>query len=253
MARMARVVVPGYPHHVTQRGVRSLDVFFSDEDRLEYLRLMREQCDRFGLHVVSYCLMDNHVHFVVVPEKEESLARAIGEAHRLYTRMVNFRDGVRGFLFQGRFFSCPLDAAYLLACIRYVERNPVRVLAEIKHAWDYRWSSARYRLGLEETDPLLEARGRESQFSLILESGLNWRALLAKEDEDDDVQVLLKKTRTGRPCGAASFVERMEELTGRVLKPQKPGPKTEEGNEVIVLPQRRNVADPHKKKAGRKV
>ena len=107
MARMARVVVPEYPHHVTQRGVRSMNVFFSDEDRLEYLRLMKEQCDRFGLHVLSYCLMDNHVHFVVVPEREESLARAIGEAHRLYTRMVNFRDGVRGFPVPGPVFFLP--------------------------------------------------------------------------------------------------------------------------------------------------
>lgn len=231
-----------------------MDVFFSDEDRVEYLRLMREQCDRFGLQVLSYCLMDNHVHFVVVPEREESLARAVGEAHRLYTRMINFRDNVRGFLFQGRFFSCPLDEAYLLACIRYVERNPVRVLDGIKHAWDYRWSSARYRLGLEETDPLLETRGQESKSSQILESGLNWRALLTKEVDDDDVQALLKKTRTGRPCGAESFVERMEELTGRVLKPQKPGPKMQESKKVMAaLPLRRRVASPRQGRAGRKV
>jgi len=250
---MARVVVPEYPHHVTQRGVRSLNVFFSDEDRFAYLRLMREQCDRFGLHVLSYCLMDNHVHFIVVPERAESLARAIGEAHRLYTRMVNFRDGVRGFLFQGRFFSCPLDERYLLACIRYVERNPVRVLDGIRHAWDYRWSSARYRLGLEKTDPLLEVRGPESRYSRVLASGLNWKSLLSKEEDEEVVQNLLKKTRTGRPCGEDQFVERMEQMTGRILKPQKPGPKSQDSTKAVADSRQRGSAVPRKKSAGKKV
>lgn len=250
---MARVVVPEYPHHVTQRGVRSMNVFFSDEDRLEYLRLMREQCDRFGLHVLSYCLMDNHVHFVVVPAREESLARAIGEAHRLYTRMVNFRDGVRGFLFQGRFFSCPLDEAYLLACVRYVERNPVRVLGGIRHAWDYRWSSARYRLGLEKTDPLLEAGGKMAQYFRLLASDLHWKSLRSKEEDEDVVQTLLKKTRTGRPCGNDLFVERMEQMTGRTLKPQKPGPKTQDSTNAAADSGQRRNAGPRKKSAGKKV
>lgn len=251
MARMARVVVPGYPHHVTQRGVRSMDIFASDDDRLEYLRLMKEQCDRFGLHVLAYCLMDNHVHFVAVPEREESLARAIGEAHRLYTRMVNLRDGVRGFLFQGRFFSCPLDEKYLLTCIRYVERNPVRVVEGIRRAWDYHWSSARYRLGLADTDPLVEAGDPEATYSRLLDEGLNWRMLLSGEEDDSEVQILLKKTRTGRPCGDESFVERMESLTGRVLKPAKPGPKTDD-EKMTALFSRRHGSPAAKKSRGRK-
>jgi len=230
-----------------------MDVFSSDEDRIEYLRLMKEQCDRFSLHFLSYCLMDNHVHFVVVPEREESIARAIGEAHRLYTRMVNFRDGVRGFLFQGRFFSCPLDEAYLLACIRYVERNPVRVLDGIRQAWEYRWSSARYRLGLEESDPLLDVRGQESKYSLMLEKGLNWKSLLRKEEDDEAVQILLKKTRTGRPCGDDLFVERMEQLTGRVLKPQRPGPKTLDSTNTMAISRRGRSSNPRKRRVGKKV
>ena len=92
MARMARVVLPNYPHHITQRGVRSMEIFHTDDDRHQYLRLIRQQGDRFGLRFVSYCLMSNHVHLVAVPEQEDSLARSIGEGHRLYTRMVNFRQ-----------------------------------------------------------------------------------------------------------------------------------------------------------------
>ena len=86
MARMARVVLPTFPHHITQRGVRSMPIFFSDEDREEYLRLQKEQGDRFGVRFISYCLMTNHVHLIAIPDDETSLSRGIGEAHRLYTR-----------------------------------------------------------------------------------------------------------------------------------------------------------------------
>jgi len=82
--------------------------FFKDQDRPEYINFLNEQSIRFGLSVIAYCLMTNHVHLLAVPEREDSLAKAVGEAHRQYTRMINFRENVRGFLFQGRFSSCPV-------------------------------------------------------------------------------------------------------------------------------------------------
>jgi len=219
MTRLARVVLPRYPHHVTQRGVRSMEIFQGDDDRLEYLQLLRQQGDRFGLRFLSYCLMDNHVHLVAVPEKEDSLARAIGEGHRLFTRMVNFRQGVKGYLFQGRFFSCPLDQDYLYACVRYVERNPVRVIKGIKYAWDYKWSSARYHVGLSKNDPLIGDMD-------MLEEIDDWRYFLSEENDNPDF--LRAQTRSGRPCGNKTFYEKAEILTGRTLLPQKPGPKSNE-------------------------
>jgi putative transposase len=216
MARMARVVLPGYPHHITQRGVRSMEIFQSDDDRREYLRLMREQGDRFGLRFVSYCLMSNHVHLVAIPEQEDSLARAIGEGHRLYTRMVNFRQGVRGYLFQGRFFSCPLDQKYLYACVRYVERNPVGIIKGVKHAWEYPWSSARHHAGMSEGDPLVTGND-------LLADIDDWKLFLSKEE--DDLDLLRQKTRTGRPCGSNAFCKKAEHLTGRALRQGKPGRK----------------------------
>ncbi len=117
MARLARVVLPGVPHHITQRGVRSINIFSSDEDRTYYLELLRSASEEFGMSVLSYCLMNNHVHLLVVPERETSLSNGIGMVHRHYSRMVNFRENTRGYLFQGRFFSCPLDDRHLSAVL----------------------------------------------------------------------------------------------------------------------------------------
>ena len=131
MARIARIVVPGYPHHVTQRGNRRQETFFCDDDYREYISLMSQWCGENRVEIRAYCLMPNHVHLIAVPGEKESLARAIGEAHRRYTRYVNFREGWRGYLRQGRFASCVLDQRHLIAAARYVELNPVRAgLAE---------------------------------------------------------------------------------------------------------------------------
>ena len=111
MARLARVVAPGLPHHVTQRGNRRQPAFFCEDDYRAYLQELRVQSKRWGLQVWAYCLMTNHVHLIVVPETETSLARGLGEAHRHYTRRVHFREGWRGYLWQGRFASVPLDEA----------------------------------------------------------------------------------------------------------------------------------------------
>src|SRR5687767_1519891 len=99
MARLARIVIPGVAHHVTQRGNRRLPVFFSDDDRKLYLELVREGCARAGVRCLAWCLMDNHIHLILVPEDQDGLRKALGEAHRRYTRAVNFREGWRGYLF----------------------------------------------------------------------------------------------------------------------------------------------------------
>src|SRR5450759_4769932 len=157
MARISRIVVPDYPHHVTQRGVRSMDVFDSEEDRWAYLGFLSEEAQRFGVDILAWCLMTNHVHFVAVPHTEMSLARGFGEAHRRYTRMKNFAQKVRGYLFQGRFSSSVLDVNHLLAAVRYVELNPVKA-GMVAHAWQYPWSSAGFHTGKTESDLLVKDR-----------------------------------------------------------------------------------------------
>ncbi len=126
---------------MTQRGNNRQDVFFVDDDRRAYLDVLGEQAERFGLRVLGYCLMTNHVHLIVAPEREESLAKAVGRTHWLYTQAVNRLHGRSGHLWQNRFHSCPLDAAHTWAALRYVDRNPVRARL-VRRAWRYEWSSA---------------------------------------------------------------------------------------------------------------
>ena len=160
MARLARVVVPGMPHHITQRGNRRQQTFFQEGDFQVYLELMAEWCAKETVAIWSYCLMPNHVHLIAVPQSEDGLRRAIGEAHRRYTRHVNFRKKWRGHLWQGRFASFVMDEPYLLATARYIERNPVRARLT-KLAGDYAWSSAKAQLSgsddmLVKAAPLLK-------------------------------------------------------------------------------------------------
>jgi putative transposase len=163
MARLARVVIPRELHHVTQRGNRRQETFFCDDDYEAYIELMAEWCEREGVAVWAYCLMPNHVHLVAVPSSEEALRRGIGEAHRRYSRRINFREGWRGHLSQGRFASFPMDEAHVYVATRYVELNPVRArLASTPDAWP--WSSAAAHMdgrddGLVRVGPLLAAYG----------------------------------------------------------------------------------------------
>ena len=180
MARVGRVVAVGHPHHVTQRGNRRQRVFFGVGDYRAYLALMAEWCGRCDNAVWAYCLMPNHVHLVVVPASEQGFRVGIGEAHRRYTRRINFRKGWRGHLWQGRFGSCVLDEPHLLAAVRYVEQNPVRG-GLVERPEDWPWSSAAAHLAgtddvLVQVDPMLE---------LVKSFVSDWRAYLACESPEE--------------------------------------------------------------------
>lgn len=216
MARIARVVVPHIPHHITQRGNRRMDTFFSEADFREYLCLMAEWCNRCKVQVWSYCLMSNHVHLIVVPETEDGLRRAIGEAHRRYTRHINFQKGWKGHLWQGRFGSFPMDEQYLIATARYIELNPVKA-GIVKKPEDYKWCSAQAHLQGED-DILVKV---EPLLSIIPD----WRQFLASDLSEEEYETLRRHERTGRPLGNTDFVEKVEKLTARVFRRQKPGPK----------------------------
>jgi putative transposase len=215
MARLARVVVPGYPHHVTQRGNRRQAAFFNEGDYEVYLDLMAQWCGVYGVEVWAYCLMPNHVHLIAVPESEEGLCRAIGEAHRRYTRHVNFREGWRGHLWQGRFASFVMEESYLAAAVRYVEMNPVRARL-VRAAGLYRWSSARAHLEGED-DLLVKVRP-------LLDRLGDWRRVVGKDTiREEALKMLRMHERTGRVLGSEGFVSQVEALVGREVRPGKPG------------------------------
>jgi putative transposase len=213
---MARAVVPGVPHHVVQRGNRRQNVFFKDRDYETYLRLMAEWCRKCGVEIWAYCLMPNHVHLVAVPEDENSLARAIGEAHRRYTVTVNKREYWSGYLWQGRFASYAMDEEHLSAAVRYIELNPVRagLVGQARH---WRWSSCSAHLAGHD-DVLVKVKP-------MLKRWTDWRELLSLGVEDSDAVLIRLHTRTGRPLGEKAFVAAAERKLHRVLAPQKRGPK----------------------------
>ena len=227
MARLSRVVLPGVAHHITQRGNRRLPVFFGDDDRRLYLDLLREGCAAAKVRCLAWCLMDNHVHLILVPEDTDGLRAALGEAHRRYTRAINFREGWRGFLFQGRFASYPMDDAHLLAAVRYVELNPVAA-GMVERARDWPWSSARSHLAgrRAKDDPLTEIAALAAHVP-------NWRALLRHGVDaggvDDLGEAVLEaiesRLRTGRLLGADEWIARQEEVLARKLTPARRGPK----------------------------
>ena len=219
MARLARVVVPGYPHHITQRGNRRQQTFFCDEDYQVYISLMSEWCSKLGVSIWFYCLMPNHVHLIAVPESEDGLRRAVGEAHRRYTRRINFREGWRGHLWQGRFSSFVMDNKYLMKAVRYVAMNPVKA-GLVKRPEEYRWSSTSvFFFGTKD--------------SLVNVSGLNemvdnWAEFLSQPADPLVAEKMRKHEQTGRPLGGENFVMKMERILDRMLRPKKPGPKDKE-------------------------
>ena len=220
MARLARVVVPGLPHHITQRGNRRQPTFFCDEDYECYLELMGQSCSAHQVEIWAYCLMPNHVHLIAVPQSAAGLARAIGEAHRRYTRMVNFRERWRGHLWQGRFASFVLDEPYLLTAARYVELNPVRA-GLVNAPSRYRWSSA-----------AAHVRGKDDALVCVeplLKSAPPWRGFLARVIREEDIKLLRAHEHTGRPLGDEEFLATLEKDLGRILRRQKPGPKPRSG------------------------
>jgi putative transposase len=216
MARLPRIVIPNHPHHVIQEGVRAMAIFRHDGDRKRYLQFMAEECERFQLEILAWCLMRSYVHLVGVPAAEQALARAVGNAHRRYTRMRNFDEGVRGYLFQGRFSSCAMDERHLIASARYALLDPV-VSRLAKRAWEYPWSSAAYHVGRRRSDPLCADRSLGGVVR-------DWKKLLAEEDADAERNLQLC-IRTGRPAGSPQFIVQMEKVTGVRLRKRKPGPK----------------------------
>ena len=222
MARLARVVIPGHPHHVTQRGNGRARTFFEDGDYALYRDLLAANCKAAGVQVWAWCLMPNHVHLILVPSDPDGLRRALARVHRVYAGTIQARRKRTGHFWQGRFGAVAMDEDYLAAALRYVSLNPVRARL-VQRAQDWRWSSTRAHLrgkddGLTALAPI---RDRFPEFA----------DLLAIEPETDLFGPLRAAESVGRPLGDNSFFARLERLTKRSLKPGKRGPKSSEAED----------------------
>jgi len=215
MARLARIVVPGLPHPLTQRGNRREALFFEDGDHEIYIDLLAEQALKVSVAVWAYCLMPNHVHLILRPMRSGDLGRAVGEAHRRYTNFINARGRWAGHLFQSRFSSVVLDDDQLIRAVRYVSMNPVRARL-VNRPEEWKWSSVRAHVSgvddaLVSVRPVLD---RIPHLKDLLQAGL-----------EDDYGELRRAEATGRPLGTPEFVNGLETVLGRKIARRAPGRK----------------------------
>ena len=227
MPRTARVVVPGMPHHITQRGSRQSNVFRDESDRSLYLEQLIDSCHEFLLRIIAYCLMTNHVHFVAIPEREDSIQKVFHRVHGTHAQRFNKKYELVGHLWQERPFSCVLDEGHFWNAIRYVERNPVRA-GLVNRAADYRWSSAAAHCNGED-DPVLSS-------TIRLERHFDREEWLGENENLETNKIIRQCTATGRPCGDDDFVKRVERITQRDFTRKPPGPKPKSGPASPMLP-----------------
>jgi putative transposase len=217
MARFARIVALDMPHHFTQRGNGRQVIFESDSDRLTYLELLRANCRQHELSVAGYCLMPNHVHLIVTPRRTTALQFALKQTHGRFAAYFNARRAASGHVWQGRYFSCPLDTTHFWAALRYTELNPVRA-GMVSAPEAFRWSSAGAHCLPDRKDDLLDS----STWNKVWDP-VSWREFLVADDRAEHLEALRRNTHTGRPLGDAAFVKNLEGKLQRRLSPQKGG------------------------------
>jgi putative transposase len=210
-------VVVDVPHHVTQRGNAQQVILANYSDRTIYLKLLQEYSQLYGVSLLGYCLMSNHVHLIAVPHAPMALAQSLKQAHGRYASYWNARQSSTGHVWQGRFYSCPLDDTHLWEALRYVELNPVRARL-VKTAENWTWSSAAAHCGMATPKPMLSMERWQKRWSVS-----EWRDFLLEKDATSKLEALRHATHTGRPLGGSEFVAALEQQLLRPLAARKGG------------------------------
>ena len=216
MARLARVVIPGLPYHVTQRGNGGQRVFFSQGDFAAYRDLLARAAAEASVSVWAWCLMPNHVHLILCPRDEDGLRRTLARTHRAYAGLIHARRRRTGHFWQGRYGAVAMDEEHLAAAYRYVALNPVRARL-VARPQDWQWGSACALLGLGE-DGLTDLAPASQRF-------LRFADLLEGPEDEAATERLRKGESIGRPIGSEAFLTGLEERVGRRLRPLPRGPK----------------------------
>jgi len=228
MPRRLRAVIPHQAHHVVQRGNYQQYIFEKDQDFRTYLYLIEDYSKKYDLTINAYCLMNNHVHFVVTPSNKCGLSELFKNANMRYSQYKNSEKRRLGHLWQGRFYSCCICPSYLTRVIRYVEMNPVRAKMVTK-PWQYCWSSARQHLQLERF-PIIKTNFHE----LCRQSGLDyksWKNYLTLVD-NEMFREIRRTTQKGLALGDEAVIIKWEKALGIALREPKRGrPNTKKKGE----------------------
>ena len=194
-------MLPGVPHHISHRANGSLVLFPTDRDRCFYLTNLRSQCLKHGVAVYGYCLMTNHVHLILLPPSEDSLALVMRRTQGSYSRYFNAGRNNRGHVWQERFYSCALGDAHFVHAIRYVDRNPVRA-GLVNDPVNYPWSSAMAHVGIADPFGLID-------MDLLKKAvgDLDWRAIIAESEDGDFLKLIREHTVSGQPIGKSQETE----------------------------------------------
>jgi putative transposase len=223
MARLPRLVVPGQPHHIIQRGNDRQAIFREAADYLKFIDWLREGSKQFKVAIHAYVLMTNHVHLLATPADAQGLSKMMQWIGRHYVPYFNQKYQRTGTLWEGRFKATVIDSErYLMTCSRYIELNPVRA-GMVVAASDYSWSSYQHHIGMK-VDPLITdhplywALGntpfqREAAYRSLLEQGV----------EEADVAALTEATLKGWAIGSEKFKSALEKQTRRRVVKAKRG------------------------------
>jgi putative transposase len=213
--------MPGFPHHITQRGNNGQDVFFTDADRRAYLGLLWRWSTQFGLRIMGYCLMTNHVHVIGIPTEAETLARVMGRTSFLHAQNINRLRGRSGHLWQSRYYSCPMDESHTWTALCYVEQNPVRA-GLVQEAWRYTWSSAASHCGERSGD----WHRLDFEAWAKMWTPAQWRRILQRPEDREHARQLRRSTQTGRPLADDAFIAKAEATFGiRLQNPRLGRPR----------------------------
>ena len=225
MSRIARIIAPGFPHHITQRGNYGQTIFQCDADRKQYLQWVQEYSEKYSLVNLAFCLMTNHVHFISTPQDLDGMARTFNTAHMRYSQYMNKKRGLKGHLWQGRFSSYVMDEVHLMMAARYIERNPVRA-GIVKDPWQWKWSSARNHIG--EVNVKLLRLG--NLFECIEMDRRKWKKFLSKKEDGDVIKQVDNSLISGKPLAEEKFVKKLEiKLNRKLFSLPRGRPKKEKG------------------------
>jgi putative transposase len=217
MARFARVVAVDIAHHVTQRGNARRYILDNETDREVYLSLLKENLEQHSVSLIGYCVMSNHVHLVIIPRKADGMAIGLKQTHGRYAAYWNAKHRSSGHVWQGRYYSCPMDRPHLWEALRYTELNPVRA-GLVAEAELWAWSSAAIHCGATAPNGLLTMEPWREQWDVS-----TWKEYLLAGETESEILSVRQSTHTGRPLGTEEFVRDLEKATERTLAPQKGG------------------------------